>query len=148
MKTATTLGQEVKRLNREMAMVIRHDPFAPSVPIRIHSRETDAGGAPEWHPAFSKWIDAERDLTKRSDRFYESDKKQHTSRMKRALRQLRRLAPKEHDAMYLMIALGYTWYGALAKMNDDNVARGKPEYTEAEFLVLTVSGSSLLLASY
>jgi hypothetical protein len=72
----------------------------------------------------------------------------NTARLKRALRQLRRLAPREYDALYLMLALGYTWHGAREKMNGDCLTRGQAEYSEADFLVLTISGSSLLLAGY
>jgi hypothetical protein len=149
LKTATTLAQETKWLNREMGRVLVQSSLADECPVRIHSRETDAGGAPEWHPSFERWIDAERDETPRTKtRFYESDHKMHPQRLKRALRQVRKLAPREYDALYLMIALKYTWGGARTKMNEDNLRRGQAEYSEAEFLVLTVSGSSLLLASY
>lgn len=149
MKTATTLPQEVKYLQREMGRVLAQSSLAAEAPMRIHCRETDAGGAPEWHPSFMRWIDAERETSPRtSTRFYESDHKMHPQRLKRALRQVRRLAPREYDALYLMIALHYTWHGARTKMNEDNLRRGHPEYSEAEFLILTVAGSSLLLASY
>jgi hypothetical protein len=148
LKTATTLPQEIKWLNREMNRVLAQSTPSAETPIRIHSRDTDAGGAPEWHTSFERWIDAKRDMTKRQDRFYESDQKTHPQRLKRSLRQLRRLAPREYDAIYLMVALGYTWHRAMSKINDDNLTRGKAEYTEGEFLILTVSGSSLLLAGF
>jgi hypothetical protein len=161
MKTATTLGGEIKWLNREMGRVMAQSTLRGEVPVRIHSRETDGGGSPEWHPAFERWIDAGeacdvltcRELRhthpERSQaRFREPDLKMHPQRLKRALRQLRRLAPREYDALYLMVALGYTWEDARSKINADNLTRGKDEYSEAEFLILTVSGSSLLLASY
>lgn len=149
MKTATTLHQEVRYLNREMGRCLAQSSLSDEAPMRIHSRETDAGGAPEWHPQFERWIDAERDETPRSQtKFYEPDHRQHPQRLKRALRQVRKLAPKEYDALYLMIALKYSWHDARIRLNEDNVRRGKPEYSEAEFMILTVSGSSLLLASY
>ena len=72
----------------------------------------------------------------------------NTARLKRALRQVRKLAPREYDALYLMIALKYTWHDARTKMNEDNLRRNQPEYSEADFLIITVSGASLLLASY
>lgn len=147
MKTATTLPQEVRYLQREMSRLLAQSTPSAEVPLRIHCRETDAGGAPEWHPDFVRWIDAEREETS-AVHFYEPNHRQHPQRLKRAMRQLRRLAPREYDALYLMIALGYSWHGARAKMNEDNLRRGHPEYSEAEFLILTVSGSSLLLASY
>jgi len=160
-KTATTLGQEVRWLNREMARVMAQSTVAAEAPSRIHSRETDAGGAPEWHPSFEKLIDAGEacDVSTCRDtrharaalgisKFHEPDLKMHPQRLKRALRQLRRLAPREYDALYLMIALGYAWEDARAKINTDNLSRGKPEYSPAEFLIITVAGASLLLASY
>lgn len=159
MKTATTLPQEVRYLNREMGRVLAQSSLAAEAPTRIHSRETDAGGAPEWHISFERWIAAgeaceietcanRSHRSQPSSRFHEPDRRLHPQRLKRAMRQLRRLAPREYDALYLMIALGYTWHDARTKMNEDNLNRGNPEYSEAEFLILTVSGSSLLLASY
>lgn len=149
MKTATTLPQEVRWINREMNRVLAQSTLDDEVPMRIHCRETDAGGAPEWHPTFERWIDAERiDTPRTAARFYEPDRKLHPQRLKRALRQVRKLAPREYDVLYLMIALKYTWDDARVKLNEDNLRRGQPEYSEAEFLILAVSGSSLLLASY
>lgn len=143
------LRSEVARLNKHIPYITTQSSLGQECPIRIHSRETDSGGAPEWHPAFARWIDAERDETPRSaTRFYEPDHKMNTARLKRALRQVRKLAPREYDALYLMIALKYTWHDARTKMNEDNLRRNQPEYSEADFLIITVSGASLLLASY
>lgn len=37
--------------------------YADEVPGRIHSRDTDAGGAPEWTPAFTHYLDGKPSAT-------------------------------------------------------------------------------------
>lgn len=146
------LNQELRRLNRDMNRVVGGGSLRTSIaaeaPLRIHSRDVDAGGAPEWHPAFERWIDAEWHEDPRPARFRESNHRMHPARMKRALRQLRRLDAKAHEAINLMAVHGYSWAAAREKMNEDNLRRGDPPYSEVDFLCLTISGTSLFLAGW
>lgn len=144
------LVKEVARLNRDMGRIIGGGAIRTTIeaesPIRIHSREIDSGGAPAWHPSFEKWIGAEEE-TGRPRRFRPTNHQMHPNRMKRALRQLRQIDAKAHEVVGLMTR-GYTWSEARTKMNDDNLRRGQPPYSESDFLCLAISGSSLFLAAY
>lgn len=170
------LVAEAKRLSRDIARISQQAPVADEIPLRIHGKETDAGGAPEFHPAFLRYIDQgvcscgraaicapnchflkdrvlghlrECEPACQADtRFHASKMHNSPTRMKRALRQVRRLNPKAYDFLYLVVALHYTFDQAAAKINSDNVTRGLPERTDAEFAVLWVSGASMLATGF
>jgi hypothetical protein len=169
------LAAEGERIARELSWLMRRQTLAAEVPIRIHSRDTDAGGSPELHHQFTRWIGAicicgraavcasgcrfwkDKGLGHLADcepacrldsRFFSPDHKNHPSRLKRALRQVRRLNPKAYDLVYLIVALSYSWDDAMARLNADHLSRGQVELTEAEYAVLWVSGASLLTSSF
>lgn len=168
------LAAEIQRTNRDISRILAQSTLASEAPIRIHSRDTDSGGAPEFHHTFVRWVgsictcgkpaqcapgcradrpdehtaDCEPACPSDNARFHASDHKSRPNRLKRALRQLRRIDPKAHDAIYMILVLGYSWHDALARLNSDNVSRGNEEYSEADFLALTLSGGSLLTAAY
>lgn len=170
------LEAETKKVNRDLAWMLHQSSLSGEVPLRMTTRELDGGGSPDLSPELVRYIGAicmcgrpgvcapgckadpmvwtehlpscERGCPTENARFRKSNHKHSPTRMKRALRQVRRIDPKAHDALYLILALGYKWHDALAKINADNASRNKPGYTEAEFVVLTVAGGSLLAASY
>lgn len=170
----TALAAETTRINRDLSRILAQSTLGSEVPLRIHSRETDSGGAPELHQAFVKFIgticncgrgsvcapgcraerfdehtaDCEPACPKDNVRFHASDHKSRPNRLKRALRQVRRIDPRAHDLLYLCLVLGYSWHDARAKMNESNTQRGKPEYSEPDFLILAIAGGSLLTAAY
>jgi hypothetical protein len=168
------LAAEITRTNRDVSRILAQSTLASEVPIRIHSRDTDSGGAPEFHQTFVRWVgsictcgkpaqcapgcradrpdehtaDCEPACPTENARFHASDHKSRPNRLKRALRQLRRIDPKAHDAIYMLLVLGYSWHETLARLNSDNVSRGKDAMSQADFLVLTIAGGSLLTAAY
>lgn len=169
------LAAEGSRIAREISWIMRQEPVASEVPIRLHTRETDAGGAPELHPQFQKWIGALctcnrpaqcapgcrfwkdkylghladcEPACRADERFHASSKHNHPNRMKRALRQVRKLNPKAYDLVYLIVALHFSWDDAIARLNADHLSRGREELTEEEYAVLWVSGASLLTAAF
>jgi len=169
-----TLAAEAARINRGMEHVFAQSRIGDEVPVRMTIRDVDAGGAPELNPALIRYIGAictcgraavcdpscratrgdehlsicEPACRPNNHRFYASSNKAHPQRLKRAFRLLRQIAPKEHDACWLIAALGFTWHGALERMNTDNVSRGQEPYSEAEFTVLTIAGFSKLVAAF
>lgn len=169
-----TLVAESRRVNRDLDRVLSQGSLADEVPLRLHSRETDGGGAPEFHEAFVRWIGtichcgraaqcapgcrAERydehtaacepACPTEGSRFRASDHKSRPQRLKKALRQVRRIDPRAHDLLYIRLVLGYTFHGALEKLNTDNLSRGKSEMTEADFVIASIAAGSLLAASY
>jgi len=169
------LVAEADRLGRHLSQMMQLAPVVDEVPLRLHARETDAGGAPEFHPAFVRYIGSVctcgragscapncryvRDQAlghlpecsppcRVDTRFHASQHRNSPTRMKRALRQLRRLNPAAYDFCYLVIAHHASFEAAAAKINADRLGRGQNELTLAQFAVLWVSGASMLTASF
>lgn len=121
------------------------------VPMRIHSRGVDAGhglGAPPFHPEFERYIDASFDSKKEAIH----DKKERgraefsrntpqAVRLKRAFRRLRKMAPREFDVLYMVVALGHTDISASNELNARAIRLGHPErYTLVSTRLLMLSG--------
>jgi hypothetical protein len=175
--SAQELVQEGARINKELHYILRQGSVVAEVPLRLHSRETDAGGAPEFHPAFLKYLgnatvcncgrkavcapnchfnrdrvlghlDACEPACGGDTRFYRSKHKGSPTRLKRGLNQVRRLNPKAYDFLYLVVALHFSFEDAAERLNADKVRRGQPEMTHAEYAVVWLSASSMLAASF
>lgn len=169
------LAVEGARIARDLSWIMRQQNVSGEVPIKIHLREVDAGGAPELAPALIRFIGPvcscgrqaqcapgcrywkDRLLGHLADcepacqadaRFHIPARRNHPNRMKRALRQVRRLNPKAYDLVYLVVALHYSLDDARDKINASNLERGKPEMTAEECAVLWVSGGSMLAAAW
>lgn len=171
------LATEAQRLARDLSFSMRPGEAVDEIPLRLHSREVDAGGAPELHPAFLRYLgnasictcgraavcapnchynrdrvlghlDGCEPACLPSTRFHASRHKSSPTRMKRALRTIRALNPKAYDFCFLIVARGYSFEQAAAKINESNFQRGLPERSTAEFAVLWVSGAGMLSAAY
>lgn len=169
------LVAEGNRLSRAISEHMRQAPVEGEAPMRIHSRDVDNGGAPELHPELVRWIGVICDCGREAicvagcwfakdkalghlpecepacrapNRFRASSHRNHPNRMKRALRQVRKLNPKAYDFVYLVVALHYTFEQAVAKINADEIARGRAPKSDAEFAVLWVSGASMLSVGF
>ena len=170
------LAAEGKRINRELDYILNSNSLADETPLRLHSRDVDAGGAPEFHPAFLRYIDSgvctcgraavcapnchflrdkvlghlsECEPACRPDtRFHRSTNKNHPSRLKRALRQVRKLNPHAYDLCYMIVVLHYSFEQAVEKLNEDEVTRGREVRSHAEYAVLWVSSASMLSAAF
>lgn len=172
----TDLVTETLRLNRDVGRIMRQASIVAEAPLRLHSREIDSGGAPELHPAFLRYL-GDRSVCKcgrpavcatgcRATRFDEhlpacepacpkgdvryhaSTHKNQPNRMKRALREIRRLNPKAYDLVYLIVARGYSWENATEKLNADHLSRGQMPKSDAEFAVLWISGASMMIGAF
>lgn len=109
-------------------------------PVRIHQREIDPGGAPQWHPEFAKWLFTEPQRGTGYQKQSETDQRLRTTR---AFRKLRRKAPREFDVLYLMVArkppLGLR--AVAEKLNERAERNGKEDrYDEQGVLMLAISG--------
>lgn len=170
------LSAEAAKINRDLSRILVQGNAETEAPLRLHSRDIDSGGAPEFHPAFLRWLDdrsvcrcgrpakcapgcratrpdehlaaCERACLRDDMRFRPSIHKASPNRLKRALRNVRRLNPKAYDLVYLVAGRGWSYEAATARINATNLARGEPEQTSAEFAVLWVSGASMLVGSY
>lgn len=167
------LSLEAARLDRALSRIISQAPPASEAPIRIHAREVDSGGAPELSVGFLHWLgpicscgrgpqcapgcQAQRPDEHLADcepacdggiRFRATTYRNHPNRMKRALRQVRRLNPKAYDLLNLIVVHHYSFEAAGERLNAGYAARGQPERTRAEFAVLWVSGASMLATGF
>lgn len=101
------------------------------IPTRIHGRGIDGNGAPEWSPAFLAWISKEAKAKRSPD---------ETLRVKRAMRMLRREAPREYEVVYRAI-LGETIEQIAQWLNDRAIRGGHPErYSLKDAVFLLISG--------
>lgn len=134
------------------------------VPLRIHGFGVDEGhglGGPPLHPEFEKWLGpicfcgrrpeldksgqpikgtgcpSMKSLERSNPRKYRSDARLRTTR---AFRKLRKVAPREFDALYLMTAHHASFETALASLNDRAFRLGKPSYQPHDLVLLLVSG--------
>lgn len=118
--------------------------YHEEVPIRLHSSsEYDLGGAPAFDHGFEAFI--ERDCRK-PDCFnlrckHGQDRPNPRKRTHKALRKLRRIAPREFDALYLMVAHQMTLSDVARSLTDRAIRLNKPErYNEGGVLILLASG--------
>lgn len=167
------LAAEAMRLNRKIERVRWGDPhlYVSEVPLRLHEKGPDSGhglGGPALHPkliAYLKdagvcfcdetWPDGQerqhacdRRFADKPARFQGSKFQNHPRRLKRALRQLRLIAPQEFDAIYLMLARGRTWHQAFEQINSSRSTKGRDLYSEMEFMVLTIAGFDKLVEAF
>lgn len=158
------IADEVKRLSERLwRMTARGGDYISEVPMRIHSRETDPGGSPEFHPAFISYLVAAGvcvcepewpDGTPRAhacDRRFEGTAKvreprheTHPRRLKRAFRQLRLLAPyDEYHLTFLVVCRSQPFPQALDQVNAARLARGELPLSHQEAAIMLVAGVDL-----
>jgi hypothetical protein len=163
-----TLAVEMRRLGRDtryMTGSSGHDDIGSEAPNRIHSRDVDGGGSPEWHPHFERWladsgvcfcpVPTEEDS--RAHRYPCSyiharlqmpTNRAHPRRLKRAFRQLRDIDPAAYDIVWLLIGRRMSWPDVIAKINDERTRRGQGVYADHELAALAIGGVSLLSAAF
>lgn len=166
----SVIAAELMRQQQRTNYALRQGSYVAEVPIRIHERELDHGGALEWHPAFVRYLTSagvcfcpvdepnwiERfgpdyhfcDRRVRSDRFRQPNFRMHPHRLKRALRQVRLISKAAFEVVYPVIARGLSWEQCRARIAADRTARGDEPYTDTEWACLVISGLDLVSSSY
>lgn len=101
------------------------------IPLRLHSRETDDGGAPQWHPDFARWLfrsDVSDDKWRRNP--------EYRVRTTRAFRKLREKFPREYEVLYRTAILGISLNDTAQWMTYRAMRNHKPErYTPNDLLL-------------
>ena len=134
------------------------EDWVREVPLKMHGYGTDDGhglGGPPFHPEFENWLgqicfcgrkfnpvtgekgcpSLELQMRRRT---VNTQARQRTTR---AFRKLRKVAPREFDALYLMCALGASFWVTLEALNARAIKRDFPErYAPEDLMVLIVSG--------
>ena len=123
-----------------------HAELQGEYPTRIHSRDIDDGsqwGAPAYHPTFIRWLNAEYPRLEHGER---SDGR---TRITRALRRVRKVAPREYFVLSLILANGMTLNEAQARMNEREMQRDSEDrYTNETMLLLLLAGLDKLYKWY
>jgi hypothetical protein len=108
------------------------------VPLRIHSRDTDGGGAPQWHQDFARWLDGASNQT--NDRRW-AEHREPRVKATRAFRKLRKFAPREYEVVYRTAILGIPFPETIDWLNMRAIRNNKPErYDTDAALMLLIGG--------
>lgn len=112
------------------------DYWNKEIPMRLHSRDTDGGGAPAWHGEFAHWLTG-TDLN--DDRWRRNPEPR--LRTTRAMRKLRQQHPREFEVLYRTIILGIPLTETCNWLNDRAARNKKKErYTlEGVYLYIFVA---------
>lgn len=134
------------------------EDWVREVPLKMHGYGTDDGhglGGPPFHPEFESWLgqicfcgrkfnpdtgekgcpSLELQMARRQTNT------QSRQRTTRAFRKLRKVAPREFDALYLMCALNASFWTTLTSFNERAERMNKPErYAPEDLMILIVSG--------
>lgn len=109
-------------------------------PGRIHQHALGADGRPAMTAEFSSWLFAE------AGRWQGQDASLSTLRLTRAMKSLRKVAPREYDVMRRAFN-GESARQICGWLNDRAIAGGHPErYSIKDTVVLLVSGCDKLAA--
>jgi hypothetical protein len=97
------------------------------VPVKIHVRQLDAGGAPDWTPEFERWLDRGPEEGGKYDSGAPRRKPKNPElrlRATRAFRKLRKQNIREFEVLYRTVVLGHSiedtsqWLTARAIRNE------------------------------
>ena len=118
--------------------------FRDEIPLKMHNlHDLAADGTPRLTGEFSDWL--YRGAQRRRQDESPTDA---TLRLKRAMRVLRGVAPREHDVMWRTLR-GESVESTLAWLNDRAERGGHPErYTTKDVIVLIASGTDKLALWY
>lgn len=133
---SVTIPEAVLRSTfKDMALFASY--WNEEIPLRIHSRDTDDGGTPQWHSGFAMWLT--RADVFRDDRWRENPEPR--VKTTRAFRKLRKFAPREYEVVYRTAILRIPIETTIVWLNDRAIKNDKPErYGLEETLLLLVSG--------
>ena len=102
--------------------------------MRIHQRGYAEDGTPAMAGEFTRWLN--RGIDKRDD----EDSSETKLKLTRAMRRLRKIAPREHEVLWKILA-GESVGEVHVWLNDRAIRQGHPErYTVKDTMVIIVSG--------
>lgn len=164
----TAIEAEFTRISRDLSLMIGMHPAQTTLereaPLRLHSRDIDAGGSPEFSSALWSWlrdsgicVDCEIDEAGVVNHYCDqrirrpairSDHRKHSHRLRRALRQLSRACQDEFNVVWLLIAREMPWPNMVAEINGSRHDKGETPLTETDLTILAISGLSKLTVAY
>jgi hypothetical protein len=111
------------------------------LPLRIHSRDTDDSGSPQWHSDFARWL-------LRADVNDDTWSRNPDSRVActRAFRLLRRRSIREYEVLYRTVALGLSVTSTMRWMNERAERNDLPDrFTETEVVLMLIIASDKVM---
>ena len=108
------------------------------LPIRIHAKGLDAGGAPRIDPEFWAWLNG-----------YQHQNGEKRYRVTSAMRRLRKESVREYEVAYRMIVLHESAEDTSKWLNERAIRNNKPErYSVRDTMVILTSAIDKLLVWY
>lgn len=110
------------------------------IPSKIHSRDIDAGGAPEWTSEFRRWIErTEDEVHGQRRRTYAPRNDDARLRTTRAFRKLRAKNPREYEVLYRTVVLRHSLPETAIWLTERAIRNDKPErYSALDAQILLV----------
>lgn len=103
------------------------------VPQRLHSRDIDDGGAPQWHPEFLYWLTRNKHSQQRNPA--------GRLRVTQAMRSLRKVAPRQYEVLYRIMVLNDSVEATTQWLNERAIRHGHPErYRKGDTLAILQAG--------
>jgi hypothetical protein len=97
-------------------------------PLRLHTRELDLDGNPQWHPEFAHWLQGTSGRSEGSE---------DRARLKTALKRLRERSLREYEVLYRVMAQGQTLAEVTDWLNERAIRGRHPErYSRADTSVI------------
>lgn len=107
------------------------------LPLRIHSRDLDDGGTPQWHQDFARWLSGAVNQT--DDRRWHQHPEPRV-KATRAFRKLRKFSPREYEVVYRTAILSIPFPETVAWLNERAIRNNKPERYDTEGALLLLIG--------
>lgn len=104
------------------------DVWETNPPIRLHTRELDDAGNPQWSPDFAHWLDGT------SGRHEGGEDR---ARLKRAMKRLRERSLREYEVVYRTMVMGHSIPEVAEWLTERAIIGGHPErYGVRETIVI------------
>jgi hypothetical protein len=118
-------------------------------PSKMHGRDFDEGGAPEWTPEFKHWIDRgaeEGGVDDYGRKLRERRNPDPRLRTTRAFRKLRKKNPREFEVLYRTVVMRSSLEETATWLTERAIRNDKPErYTPSDAQILLVCAVELAL---
>lgn len=107
------------------------------LPQKLHGRELDDMGAPQWHPEFSRWLLRHETREERHGHRNPDGR----LRVTKAMRGLRKEAPRAYEVLYRVMVLGASIESTTQWLNERAIRGGHPErYRNGDTLAIVQAG--------
>jgi hypothetical protein len=120
------------------------DTYLTGVPMRLHSRDLDADGKPQWSAQMRRAMTG----TERRERI-EDGEEEGQLRIRRAMQRLRKRSIREYEVLLRVMVQGENVYQVARWLNERAIKRGHPErYTGALVAVIVFAAIDKMNAWY